>query len=419
MTQDVMKTGDLVILAAITLAGFVVRAYGLGTLPFSGDDITTALSATNYMHNGNLGPTMWHHPLLRSIAVYASMSLLGDGAWGLKSVSMLLGTLTVLFTGLLAYRLTLRREAAFLAALFLAIDPIHIDFSRQAVQEIYMGFFSVAGVWFACRFRESGRPAWLAISGVLFGLGIASKWDVGVPLVITALFLCGEQLLRPGMAGIADRTAKGVFILSMLTLLPAAVYALTFIPWFAHGYGFDDWFHLHGAMLHEALTHTGNNPYLMELDHRPALWFLKPVGFADIIFSGGQPLPVIGIANPLVWLLTLPSLLYLGVRAWKTRDYYLASPGVLFIAVYLPFALARRPIAAHSACSVLPYAFMMAAFTLVTVTDGMRRGRVILGAYLLVTVLVASPLYLLATGRGEQLSALRPLINSFRPLQER
>src|SRR6266568_420640 len=175
MTKDVMQMRDLAILAAITLAGFVIRAFGLRSFPFSGDDIATALSAINYMHNGNLGPTMWHHPLLRSIAVYASMSLLGDGAWGLKSVSMLLGTLTVLFTGLLAYRLTLRREAAFLAALFLAIDPIHIDFSRQAVQEIYMGFFSVAGVWFACQFRESGRPAWLAISGVLFGLGIASK----------------------------------------------------------------------------------------------------------------------------------------------------------------------------------------------------------------------------------------------------
>lgn len=184
----------LVTVVAIAALGFLLRAYGLSSQPPSADDLDVAVSAERYLEDGHLG-TMWNHPPLRNVLVHLSLSLLGGGAWGLKFFSVLFSTASIVLVAVAARMVFRANIPAYLAALFLALDPLHIDFSRQAIQEVYMPFFSLLGIVLALSYRESRKASLLLLSGISFGCGIASKWYVAFPLLITLLFL-GYRLLR-------------------------------------------------------------------------------------------------------------------------------------------------------------------------------------------------------------------------------
>lgn len=405
------------IVLLITAAGAALRGWGLDTQPLSGDDIGSILSAGGYMESGHLGPTMWNHPNLRNILVYLSMSIFG-GVWGVKAASFVLSTLTISLVALVARRIFSNVAVAAMAAFFLAIDPLHIDFSRQAVHEIYMPFFSLAGIYWAFKYRDEGKPFLLILSGLFFGLGTASKWDVAFPLAVTVLFLALE-LFKNRSSESGEWLARGIFLCCALIMVPAAVYLLTFTPWFLRGYGMAEWFYLQKAMFIETTTHGGYNPYNFEIDYRAYLWFIKPVSFVDIIFSGSMPKVLIGISNPFVWLLTIPSMAYLLHKSIGEKCPEYTFLFALFLFTYLPFVATGRPIWAHTAFSVIPFAFMATAYALHNIFLRLKHGKAVLSVYLLITVIVGAPLYLLATGRGGDFDLLKPAVELYRPLNER
>jgi dolichyl-phosphate-mannose--protein O-mannosyl transferase len=190
------------------------------------------------------------------------------------------------------------------------------------------------------------------------------------------------------------------------------VYVLTFLPWFQRGYDLSEWVRLQQSMAAETAQHTGeHNPYLYENDYRAFLWFIKPVAYVDFTMEGERAVIFAGISNPLVWLLTLPAMIWVALRAAREKvpDGWLLV--ALFLATYLPFALTTRPQWAHSALSVLPFCVAAIAWAL-----RMRwlPGRE-LWIYLAAVVIVSLPLYLLAIGAGYEIPLLRSIIEIYRP----
>lgn len=400
----------------ITVLGFALRSYGLPSQPLSGDDTAVGISAINFIERGHLGPTMWNHPGLRNILVYLSMLIFGSGVWGLKIVSLTVGTLSVPFVGLIAKRLFNHAGIALLAAFFLAIDPLHIDFSRQAVHEVYMAFFSLAGIYFALRYLDGQKPYLLILSGISFGLGMASKWNVIFSL-ITAYSVLLYKILRDSGFNRPEKSIKLLFVTSAIVVLPVTIYILTFIPWFQRGYSIPEWIFLQKAMLLESKTHTGYLSSSIEFDHKPYLWFVKPVAFADRAIYG-KPTVLVGISNPFVWLLTIPSMIYVlykGIDGRSFNHYFLFG---LFLIGYLPFLIANRPIWAFTAFSILPYAFMAVAYAVCNATKNMGHRKTILSVYIFLVCIAGIPLYLLAVGKGFDNSYLRPVADIYRPSNE-
>jgi dolichyl-phosphate-mannose--protein O-mannosyl transferase len=412
-TKDYRKY--LIVLVLLTGLGFALRVYGLSAQPLSSDDFSVGVSAFNYVRMGRLGPTMWNHPDLRNLLVFLSISLLGHNAWGLKLFSLLFGTLAVPLTGAVAKRIFSSNEVSWLAALFLAIDPLHIDFSRQAVHEVYMPFFSLLGIYLALRFLDRQKILFLVLSGVAFGLGIASKWYVAFPLIITYIYLVFWFITNSKTTG--EKTAQIGFITAALVILPLTVYTLTFIPWFTRGYSVPEWFFLQKAMFLETATHTGYNPFRFDIDHQAYLWFIKPVAFADFIYAAGKPRVLLGLANPFTWLPTFPSMLYLFFQAKKKKAHRFFLLLGLFVFSYLPFLATQRPIWAHTAFSVLPFAFLGVAHLLYNGLKGFRFSQTLLIAYLVLTLLTSIPLYFLAVGKGLDIPYLKPVIEVYKPVE--
>jgi dolichyl-phosphate-mannose-protein mannosyltransferase len=420
MNEDMTQRKTVWGLALITLLALFLNSFQLAGQPVSEDDYYVALSAINYTESGQLGPTMWNHPYLRNVIVYWSLRAFGTGVGGAKGVSLLLGTLCTPLIGLISQRLFKNNRIALIAALLWACDALVIDFSRQGINDIYLAFFPLAAIYLFFRFRESGNQAWLLGSGICFGLGLASKWSSLFPQLVTFTLLV-VTIHKETKGFLSQRLARYGHAAVLLLLVPLLVYLLTFIPWFSRGYSLAEWPALQRSMFLETSQHVGYKPKPWDdRDNKAYKWFVVPSVFVDPFMNmdspdGGKMLPkfedsatvVLGVANPLVWLLTLPAICFVLRRGIRERDegaLYLAG---LFLITYLPFVLSARPIWMNTSLTVLPYAIMAVACFVWSLARRFRRVQLVLAVYLLAVLVVAAPLYLLACGKGMRIPVMK------------
>lgn len=405
----------------VTLIGFLLRLLFLSSQPVSPDDFAVGLSAINFVEFGQPGPTMWFHPNLRNILIYGSMGLFGTGVVGIKGVSLVFGTLCIPLISLVARRMLKDATVAVIAAFLWSIEPLAIDFSRQAINDICLAFFPLAAIYCIYRSGTARNVWWLAAGGISFGLGLASKVSVLFPLMVT----CGLLLLNI-LKGPKDHShPRSVAILSgmaCLVVLPLMVYFLTFAPWFGRGYSIAEWPVLQKSMLREMYKHTGFHSLEQDnRDHWAYEWFIRPVTYVDTFANSdgvpgiepaantdGKPMVTIllSVANPLVWLLVIPATVFIvirGVRARAEGACYLAA---LFLCSYLPMAFAGRPIWVDTALSVLPFALISVAYFICNVVSSLPARKKVLSAYIVLVTITTIPLYFLAIGKEESLPIL-------------
>ncbi len=348
-------------IALLTAGAAGARLLGLASQPLIDDDRLVADTAANFAASGWPEPTMWNHPRLRDLLVHASAQLWGGGPLALKGWSVLLGTLSVPAAAWLVLAAGGDPVAALAAGLLLAVDPLHLDFSRQAINDVYLAALGPAAVAALWRHRSTGRARWLAAAGALLGLGLASKWAAAFPVAVAAAPLLWDLRHRTGGGSRPSRAALAV---AALVLLPAAVYLATFLPWFTRGGGLGDWVRLQLEMARETSTHTGyagtKLPGYFGEQIGAWRWFLTPTWYADYaVVPGSSEVPgillIVGIANPAAWLLLWPALAW-ALRRWWRGDAPAGRLAAAFLGAYLPFLLVRRPIWANSAPTVLPFA---------------------------------------------------------------
>lgn len=393
-------------LAAITVVGFLLRSCGLSDQPPLRDEALSAITAQHFVEQGRFGPTMPFHPNLRNWILFGTTSGLGTGAWGLRGASVLLGTLSLPLLAWIVVLATGRRRAALVAAFLLCFDTVHVTFSRQSIQEVHTAFFVLLGVLGTLLALDAQRPEkrlWaLPLSGLAFGLAIASKHQ-GVPPWLVCLGFLAIVFIR-------RRDLHATLLASVsLVAIPSAVYLWTYLPWFRRGYSLGEWLRAQADLLSEIVTHTGYVDSSALFD-RPWQWFVRPlVGYGNFALVDGTPHVTLALANPLVWLLVLPSSLYL----WARRR---ADPGIqillfLFWFSWLPLALSPRPIWLLSSVVVIPFAFAQVGLFL---SDRMSSRRWLA---IFVGLVVASGLllYPLAQGEGWTAEYLRPLVVHYLP----
>lgn len=398
-------------LAAITLLGLAVRAWNLTAQPGLGDDWAAGMSAITFVERGEVSGLMWHHPRLRDLLVYASSMVLGQTKLGVSLPSLVLGVASIAVIGLLAHRLA-GPAAGLVAAALTALDPLHVIYSRQAVNDVYMFFFGAAGVLLALLHLSTGRRRHVVLAGVVFGLGLASRWVIAAPLGVTTFWL----LVRQGRSSDpAERAGKLALTVASLGVLPVAIYLLTWTPWFAHGRDLSDWVALQRTMWAEMHVHQGFNPATRAFPSRAVLWFLVPVWWADFTSGPAGHVVYLALTNPLAWLPTLPGAWFVARRARRERRPEDVLMLGLFGATWLPLAVASRPIFLNAALAVLPFSLLLVAALVVGVVGEGARARTRLGAYLGVVALSSAPLLALATGAATHLAPFRGIVERFRP----
>jgi hypothetical protein len=243
----------------------------------------------------------------------------------------------------------------------------------------------------------------LPLSGVLFGLSVASKGHGLFPLLVCL----GSTLFSRRSQGLA----RAAYSIASLALVPLTTYLLTYLPWFRRGYGLADWVFQQKALLVMMVSHQGHEMATL-VDSRPILWFIKPLmGYGDFAESAGEFSVTVAMGNPLVWMLVLPAVVTLLIQ----KDRASIKLQLFFWSAYLPLALSGRPIWVLSSLAVTPFAFGLVARFLSQTTKG--RLTVGMAGYIAAACLVTLLLYPACIGNGWQAPHLRPLVERLNPHQ--
>lgn len=387
------------LIIAVFFIGVLGRLLFLWSQPSLEDDYLFVVSAENYMERGQIGPSMINHPNLRNILIYVFTRLFGKGPLGVYGPSLLTGIFSILLVYLLCLELTGDRSISLYAMFFLAVDPLHISFSRQAIQETTTAFFILLGLYLFFVFLRNNKRLFINLSGIFFGLGIASKWQALFPLLYCIIYL------------LITRKKDSLREVSSLTILPFTVYLLTFFPFFLRGYDLIEWIKYQGQLYYLNAILVNPVEEVIRNPGKPLLWFIIPSGYGMFTHSGDSPHVMIACGNPLTWLFVIPAMIYISVS--KERRIYMNIAGLFFIS-YIPMIMAslKRDIYVLSAVSIIPFAFMAVAVGLKKLS---RRIRILTYVYFILIFTITMLMFPLSIGKSLEFPYLAPVVEKFTP----
>lgn len=179
-------------LVTVTWLGVLLRFRALFANRFHADE---ALFASWARHIA-----VWRDPLLLTQPVdkppllfYLQAlfyPLMGPEEWAARLPSLVASILTIPLVGVLAWRLYRRGAAVLLAAMFVAVAPVAIQFSATAFTDPLLTFWLTAALYVALApaFASTGSDRSVLLSGLLFGLAISTKHQAWLflPLFVAA-----------------------------------------------------------------------------------------------------------------------------------------------------------------------------------------------------------------------------------------
>ena len=205
------------ILAAITTVAAIVRFSALGHQSYDVDEAVTALrvihpSLAATMHavfRGERTPPLYY------LLAWLWSRLFGTGEVGLRSLSALLGTLTVPAAYLAARELASRR-AGLVAAAFVAVNPCLIWYSQEARAYALYVLASAWALYFFARALRDGTSRSLTLWALASVLSVCSYYFAVFLIIPEGLWLL-YSARRPAIAAGAATAIAGV------ALVPLAV----------------------------------------------------------------------------------------------------------------------------------------------------------------------------------------------------
>lgn len=215
----------------LLLAAFLARAVALDEIPanFGGDEGTQALEALRLLGPplGNPLATGWYGvPTMSFLVAGLGMKLFGATVAGVRMLSALAGTASVLATYLLARRVA-GEWVEWGAAALVAFGHYPLHFSRLASNQIADTLLGPLALYALLRGLEDkgDRHFWMALDGLVLGLSWYGYFGARVMTVVVGLYLVGRAL-GEGSAFLG-RHGRGLVALAVgfaLALWPLALY---------------------------------------------------------------------------------------------------------------------------------------------------------------------------------------------------
>lgn len=231
----IMKVHKYIIV--ITLLALVLRGVGNSSFPtgFTQDEAGIGYDAYSLLRTGR---DMWGEsfplalrsfgdfkmPLYTFLAI-PTVLLFGLNEFAVRLPSVLFGTLSVLVTYFMVYKLSNKKSLAIWSSLFLALSPWHISLSRGAFEANLTSLFIPLG---ALGFLKGLKnPKWMIVSAFSFGFNLFSYHSARyfTPLVLLVLLVVSrKQLTRQNNAlkSISETVIKyrwSIIVFSIFLLL--------------------------------------------------------------------------------------------------------------------------------------------------------------------------------------------------------
>ncbi|MGI6664076.1 MAG: phospholipid carrier-dependent glycosyltransferase [Christensenellaceae bacterium] len=355
------------------------------------DEIYHARTAYEYIEG--IYPYEITHPPLGKSLITIGIRLFGMNPFGWRFMGTLFGVLMLPVLYLFAKKLFGRTRYALGATILFAADFMHFSLTRIATIDSYSIFFILCMYLFMYLFternflkeplRKSLLP--LALSGVFFALGAATKWIciyAGGGLAIIFFHTLYKRYQEYRYAKAEEMEALTInykkkliqlllFCVVVFIIVPIIVYSLSYIPYFNTREGFgikgilDNQKYMlgyHGNLGTERLHSYQSNAYTWPFTIRPVFFFRADdpaEGMAGVLWNMG---------NPLIWIGGLALVLYLIGMRKKEKNPGMWK-GISFIAIaalmgYIPWMLVNREIFIYHYFAVVPFLILASVYAL-------------------------------------------------------
>lgn len=311
---------------------------------------------TAWEHLNGVYPYEITHPPLGKIIIGLGISLFGMTPFGWRFSGTLCGVLMLPVMYVFSKKLFGGRAVPTVCSLLIATDFMHFVQTRIATIDSYAVFFILLMYLFMYLYVSGGRWRDLALSGIFFGLGAASKWTclyAGAGLAVIWLI---DVLVKARRGELALRGFVKLcgFCVIFFVLIPCAIYYLSYIPYgiavgqrniFSADYlrivldNQSYMFNYHSGVVAE--HPYSSRWYQWMLDIRPILYYLEYLPDGSRSSFGAW-------VNPVLCWGGLMSLFYTGYLALARRDMRSGFILVSYLAQLLPWIpIARLTFAYH------------------------------------------------------------------------
>jgi uncharacterized protein (TIGR03663 family) len=204
----------LALLLAIAGALFL-RAPQLGLRPLHNDESVNAVKLAALWNDGDYqyDPHEYHGPTLH----YFSLPFLwfGSAKNSLELSDAQLRVVTVAFgVGLIFLLILLRdalgRGATLWTAVFLAVSPAMVFYSRYFIHEMLLVFFTLFTLAAGWRYRQSRKSVWAALTGLGVGLMFATKETFVLTMAAFAFALVATRMWNRWRATRSSQPAAAI-----------------------------------------------------------------------------------------------------------------------------------------------------------------------------------------------------------------
>ncbi len=271
------------------------------------------------IYHGRTGYEMLHrmtayettHPPLGKDFIMLGIAIFGMTAFGWRCAGTLFGVMLVPLMWCFARRLTHKRWAGAMAGALIAAGFMRFSQSRIATIDIYGTFFILLGAYFMVWYCQSvlqngvnGSLLPMALGGVAFGLGCASKWTgiyagAGLAVLYLGVLHARWKQKQPGFWKEFRMAAVGG--VAFYIVVPFLIYLASYLPywWKDPTFGLRDWWDCQTYMYWYHSTLKATHPfesrwYTWLLDLRP-VWYYK-----NSYLEAGLQGSIAGFYNPVI-----------------------------------------------------------------------------------------------------------------------
>lgn len=377
------------------------------------DEIYHGRTAYEFLHKMTVYE--WTHPPLGKVFIGWGILACGMNPFGWRIVGTLFGIFMVPVIFLFARRLLRYRWLAIVCCLLFTFDFMHFTQTRIATIDVYVTAFVMLMYYFMYRYSQMSfydTPLIktlipLGLSGIFFGLAVASKWTglyagAGLAIIFFAAmykrymeYINASDNINLTTQGIDHKYAaeNGIrnivitlgFCVVMFVIVPIVIYTMSYIPYFAtpSGHGLATITENAQSMLtyHGKTVVSSTHPYSSHWYEWPIMY--RPLWYFSNSLDNGMVQGISAFGNPAVWWIGIGAVAYTMAIALmvplRRKDYY-GQNKYVFAGVYaLIFLLIS--VWAHSAgaaneklerlfpCVVFYSIVMVAAFLLVLTYD--------------------------------------------------
>ena len=363
------------------------------------DEIYHARTAWEHLHGVN--PYEITHPPLGKILIGLGVSLFGMTPFGWRFTGTLFGVLMLPILYIFAKKLFGGKTVPTACTLLMASDFMHFVQTRIATIDTYAVFFILLMTLFMYLFVTEGRLRDLALCGVCFGLGAASKWTclyagAGLAFIWAIWVIDGIQKKTLNARGFVKNV---LFCVVFFVLVPALIYYLSYLPYgiargktnlFSAEYlrivldNQSYMFKYHSGLV---ATHPYSSYwYQWLLDIRPILYYLD-------YLPDGRHISFGAFVNPVLCWGGLLSLFVLVFLLFVRRDRRAGYILLCYLAQLLPWVLVPRLTFAYHYFPCTPFLALSLGECFQILRLDSARGRWAVGGFILLSLLVFALFY--------------------------